>query len=351
VRIRKLGLVALFGLAATCLLIVGTVVALRWNTAPGKVITLLEHTDGILSLTFSPDGRFLASASADHTVRVWDTAQLTPLRTLGPYSGLVWAVAFSPGGDYLAVATDADEVATRNSVSVTPSGGRKALVYDTSNWEVVANLHGHDLMVDALAFTPNGQHLATSGCDRVVLWDVATWQEEKQFETGNQHQRGLTFSPDGRMFVGGDFLDNVRGWEVATGKECLALLGHDSFVTSLAFSPDGHLLASGSQDETVKIWDLGSRCELTTLRCFDEVTSVAISPDGTLLAAGDICDGLHSLYDTGVVHLWDLATRRKLAILRGASRGPRALAFSPNCGTLAIGDDDGALRLWHLRSN
>jgi WD40 repeat protein len=342
----------MFGLSTAILLILGGVAALRTVTAAGRVTTLPGNAGGILSLAFSPDGRLLASAGADRAVQVWDVAQQSPLRTLGPYSGFAWAVAFSPGGDRLAVATNADEVAEANRLTVTPAGGRKALVYDTHTWEVVAELYGHDLRVDALAFDPGGQFLATSGCDRTVrLWDVATWQERMNLETREQQKGTLAFSPDGRILAGGDIIGHVRGWEVATGKECLALFGHSALVTSLAFSLEGKLLASGSLDETVKLWDLPSQRELTTFRCFDQVTAVAISPDGKLLAAGDLCVGLHSCYDTGVVHLWELASRRKLAMLRSQSPGPRAIAFSPDGRTLAIGDDDGALRLWQVRAD
>jgi WD40 repeat protein len=333
-----------------------------WDTATGEVrFTLRGHTDRVDSVAFSPDGRTLATGSADESVRLWDTVTGEVRSTLtGHTDGLVSAV-FSPDGRTLA--------------TISYSSVR---LWDTATGEARATLTGHDGIMTSAAFSPDGRTLATGSYDKTVrLWNVATG-EVRDTLTGHTDQVGpVAFSPDGRTLVSSNYA-SVLLWDLTTGKYRRTLTGHTAFVSSVAFSPDGRSLATSSRDDTVRVWDVATGEIRDTITGYRSIDSVAFSPDGRTLATdgdrtvrlwdvanGEIRDSLrtghtegvtsvvfspdgHSLatgsYD-GTVRLWDTATGRARATLTGQASGIDAVAFSPDGRTVATGSSDASVRL------
>src|SRR5262249_43662290 len=150
----------------------------------------------------------------------------------------------------------------------------------------------------------------------------------------------IAISPDGRMLATGMQSGEIKLWEIASGKERTVLRKHNHGVVSLAFSPDGQVLASGGRDKAVKLWDLvagkntatwspdGSTDgkDIASNLNFNDVSAVQFSPDGKTLATGS--------GDTDI-RLWEVASRKKTATLRGHSSKVASLAFSPDGKTLA----------------
>jgi hypothetical protein len=137
-----------------------------------------------------------------------------------------------------------------------------------------------------VAYSPDGQRLASAGADGAVkVWDARTGQEALSLKGGS----GIThvaFSPDGQLLAGADVNMSVQVWDTRTGELSLTLKGHTSRVESVAFSPDGRRLASAAWDRTVKIWDAATGQEALTLKDpTGAVNSVAFSPDGRRLAS------------------------------------------------------------------
>lgn len=186
--------------------------------------------------------------------------------------------------------------------------GRQALARATGAYPWLANLIGHAGEVTGLAFSPDGQQLASAGSDgRLVLWALeppsaaAVWQIADKIETRTYVPRSIAFSPDGLLLAVGSSSGSVRLYEVKTGRIKGQLNGHKQGVNQLAFSPDGARLAASSKDG-VLVWRLDASLAanqpvLRLTRTHLSPYSLAFSHDGRMLAVG---------FETGSLALWDV---------------------------------------------
>ncbi len=302
-----------------------------WDTATGKQIRapLTAHTGPVLEVAFSPDGKTLATSSDDKTARLWDTATGKQIHApLTAHTGSVWSVAFSPDGKTLATSSD----------------DKTARLWDTATGKQIhAPLTGHTGPMESVAFSPDGKMLATGSDDKTVrLWDTATGKQVRAPLTGHTGPvESVAFSPDGKMLATGSVDRSVRLWDAATGKQVRApLTAHTGPVLTVAFSPDGKILATGNDDNTVRLWDTatGKEVRAPLTGHAETILSVAFSPDGKTLASGS--------HDKSV-RLWDTAAGREVrAPLTGHTGPVESVAFSPDGKTLATSSRDKTVRLW-----
>ena len=254
-----------------------------WDAAARTRIAALNvHAGNVRAVSFTADGKALASASSDRTVRVWDARTGAMIATLEGHSDGVASVAFSPDGNVLASGTANGYV----------------WLWDTATWRPSSRLEGHMDRVASLSFSPDGQLLASGSWDRTFkIWNVNTRVPvlTRHGHTGSVH--AVTFSPDGQTLASGagDGDGAVRLWDLRTGTNS-ATFKNPYGVFSLAFFPDGELLASGVRF-SVTVWNVESREQIGTLEGHKgHIHSVAISRDGATLATG-ARDGTMLLWD------------------------------------------------------
>ncbi|MGA4844183.1 helix-turn-helix domain-containing protein [Streptomyces sp. G45] len=289
---------------------------------------LTGHTRAVQSAAFAPDGRTLATASFDHTVKLWDARTRRLRATLTGHTDAVNAVAFAPDGRTLATA----------------GNDRGVKLWDARSHRLLATLTGHTNMVEAVAFSPDGRTLASTGSDRTVrLWSVRGHRERAVLTGHTEAVLRLAFSPDGRTLASAGSDHSTRLWDVASRTSRAVLSGRTGAIGSVAFSPDGRTLATSSTDHGVALWDTRSRRLRATLSGHTKtVQEVAFSPDGRTLASTGL---------DGTVRLWRPSARTPLtATLRVGGPG-YALSFSPDGRTLATTGKGSAVQLWNVASH
>jgi WD40 repeat protein len=301
-----------------------------WDATSGQeVLTLQGHTNGVNAVTFGPDGKRLASASGDGTVRVWDTVTGQATLLLKGHTNGVNAVAFSPDGKRLASASEDQMVK----------------VWDASSGQQMLTLKGHEEEVYCVAFSPDGKRLASAGVDQTVrVWDGTTGQELLTLRGHTNWVMSVAFSPDGKRLASAGWQSTVKGWDTTSGQETLTLKGHPNAygIYAVAFSPDGKHLASASNDQAVKVWDATDGQEVLTLKGHtDAVSSVVFSPDGKRLVSAS---------KDRTVKVWDAMSDQEALTLKGHTNVVWSVAFSPDGKRLASASFDQTVKVWDAAS-
>jgi RNA polymerase sigma factor (sigma-70 family) len=331
---------------------------------PGALARLgtvrFRHRGGVLSIAFSPDGRFIAAGEQHGHVRLWDAATGRDARPLsdvreGPtvaldfspdsqrlatgegygvwlwdvangrklydcersYRGLVTAVAFAPDGQTLAVAAKDDPT---------------VWLYTAATGKVRRRLDGHGAPVRAVAFSRDGKTLASASDDQTArLWDTATGQERRVFSEPDG-VAAVALSPEGR-FLATQTRQSVRLWDLDTGRVVRRLGDEGSSRRNLAFSPDGRLLISGCT-----LWEVATGKNVCQVEGVRVGTCSAFAPDGKTVAVGS---------SDSVVSLHDVTTGQELSpVSAPGNRGHvYAVAFAPDSKTLAT-TRAGRMQLW-----
>jgi WD40 repeat protein len=316
---RKVKVVAALALLASLLAVTGC-------GSNGGESSFADYGSRAQSVGFSPDGRILAAAYGDASVRLWNIRTHKQIgrplrgeaaerlefgpgarmhRHLGPLLGRidVTSIAWSPDDRIIASGSGLDDITLWSART-----RRKLGLLTLLPWP--SNLFYSN--IDGIAFSPDGRWLAaTNAAGQIGLWDV----RQRAQISGPSAPGGITddtnalaFAPDSRSLAGAGSDGSIYLWDVRTGIEMSQpLAGHRGVVNCVAFSPDGRTLASGGKDKTVRFWNVRRHQQVGEALAdpAGEALSVAFSPDGRLLAVGS----------HGTVLLYDVRTRKELAPL------------------------------------
>jgi WD40 repeat protein/serine/threonine protein kinase len=285
--------------------------------------TFRGHSDMIYALAFAPDGRRLASASEDHTAKVWDCANGTLLLSLSADQGAVNAVAFSPSGKWI----------------VTAGSDHTAKVWDCTNGTNLLTLRGHTAGIWSVSIFPDGQRIATASDDRTAkTWNAANGTELRTFRGHSSYVLSLAVSADGRRIVTGSADRTAKVWDADTANELLNLAGHESNVNSVGFLPDDRRIVTVSYDKMVRIWDAVNGTNLFTLKGHTGgLWCVAAFPDARRVVSGG---------EDHTAKVWDVLGGTELWTVIGHVGRIRSVAVSAEGERIATGGWDGTIKLW-----
>ena len=304
-----------------------------WEVATGTEIrTFRGHSDYVYSVAFSADGRYALSGSRDNTLKLWEVATGTEIRTLRGHSSIVYSVAFSPDGHYL----------------LSGSGDNTLKLWEFATGAEIRSLTGHSFAVTSVAFSPDGRYALSGSYDKTLkLWKVDSGIEIRTFTGHSDSILSLAFSPDGQYLLSGSRQDDktLKLWKVDTGEEIRTFHGHYDSVWSVAFSPDGHHALSGSSDGTVKLWEVATGTQIRTFTGHtDYVHSVAFSPDSRYALSGARDNSL-KLWETGLIATPPPNTRPTAALTLSTAQGTAPLSVTLDAS--ASTDPDGTITQYH----
>ena len=287
--------------------------------------SLTQYFGSVQAIAFSPNRDLFAVGDSRGGIRLFSLQDWQPCLYLVGHEKDTWVtqIAFSADGQRLA----------------SSSMDNTVRLWDTVTGECLKTFRGGDKWIWSVAYSPDGRTIASGGDDNTVkLWDVSTG--ECQIFTGHDAWVGsVMFHPSNNLLVSSSFDGTVRLWNTDTGKCSRLINAHQNFVLCTKFSPNGEIIASSSMDNTVKVWDANTgQCLNTLTGHTKEIYSIAFNADGETIASGS--------YDR-TVKLWDVDTGELLKTLKGHTVDIRVLAFATGKNLLASGDSSQTLKLWN----
>jgi len=327
--------------------------------AAPEPMTLKAHEGAVRALAFSPDGKLLASGGAVPSeeppekgyargeVILWDVATGEKRRVLKGHPGEVNCLAFSPDGKILASGGQ------RQFLLVTPDTAQNLKLWDIATGKEIVTLLGQTHGVTCVAFSADGNTLASGSGDGTVKlrlrdqqWKTRATLKPPTRKTAKEGVFTLAMHPDGGWLAAGCTGGVIEVWDTTTLRLRRKLRVHQAEKRGcfVELSPGGKTLATATPEGVVQLWDIESFRIRGSFKTHPEgVWALALSPDGTLVATAAI-----QWDQPGSVILWRHPSHKRIAVLQGHTMGVTDLAISSDAKLLASASYDGTVKVWQL---
>ncbi len=317
---------------------------------------LAGHTSTVGGVAWSPNGKQVATASTDGTVRIWDAAAGKEVRRL-QVNNQAYSVAWSPDGNTLLYTTgdrflyvrgdqgvDVFVWDVRQSAPITLyTAPTYTLFIEGVSNGIAEKIQMAENTSHSAAFSPDGQRLAFITDQTVTVWDLAQSKAVLELAGHTDLVYSVAWSPNGRRLLTAGEDQTARIWDAADGRLLQTLRGgHTQAVTAAVFSPDGVRAATSAQDGVTVVWDATTGQKLLQMTVdAKRVWDVTWSPDGKRLATAN---------ESGVVQMWDTATGQATFALRGHDGRVVSVAWSADGQHLLSGSKDSTAYIWKATS-
>ncbi len=267
-------------------------------------LILTGHSAPVRHVSFSPDSVYVASASEDKTIKIWDLLTGNAVLTLRDHGAPVNSVVFSPDGKFLLSSSD----------------DGTAKLWNAENGNIIRTLEGHSKAVKFAIFDSTGERIATASSDRSVkVWTAADGKEVFELTGHDAAVSSVAFSKNGSWIATASQDQTARVWDAASGQQILVLNGHKGGVRTVKFSNDGNMVLTGSEDQTLILWHTFSGKRVNTfVGHLDGVVSADFSPDENVIISTSV-DG------KGV--LWNRVSGTLMSNIKGREKGIRSAVF------------------------
>lgn len=309
------------------------------------LFTLKGHKYWVQSVSISPNGQYVVTASRDKTIKIWDLHAKKEIKSFKEYKTDVKRNAvFSPKGDYI--------VSTTGKV-VTEKKGKKGekkkkeikkwvgeiKFWDAKSGKELKTLKGHSWTIEDVAFSHNGKYLATASADKTaIIWDVASGKQLHTLKGHGDAVLAVAFSPNDAKLATASADKTVKVWDVKNGKDLQTLKGAERDMTSVAFSPKGNQIAAGSLDGKVYIWNTSGK-QVRKVEAHNGIWSVAYSPNGKYLAASGYQD---------TAQVWDAHSGKELFYRNGHKGTVLDVVFTPDNDRMITVGVDQNIQVWEV---
>ncbi|MDA8744216.1 serine/threonine protein kinase [Rubripirellula amarantea] len=292
---------------------------------PFPSVVLPDNPGTVWSIDFTPDGKNIAAAIEDGSIRIWNVDDQTLLKSFNAHRGITWMVVYHPTLPLLMSSGDDGAVRLWNSET-----------YDVvKEWKMVDSVRG-------VAFSPDGAKIAAGNrAGELRVFDIESG-DELAANNYDAAIMGVDYSTDGKLVatIGSDKL--VRLFDLTTLTERNVLSGHSGPIYGVKFNGKGPLVASVGWNKNIHVWNAQTGNETMSLDGSEgDIWGVAFCSDGSHLITGE---------QQGATRVWDLATGQIIATLRGHTSSVHNVTLDPTANRIATSSRDGTIRVWDMSS-